>query len=219
MLMVLFGIDFGRVFLGWVTLNQAVREAANFAAYNPNGWSPANAGVVAEYERLITTEAAAINCVLPNPLPDPTFPSGTGIGDPVVVAITCQFTLLTPLVGFIVGQPLDVSASASFPIRSGAIQGIPLSSTVPGSPGPTVDPSESVDPSVDPSPTAVPDCPVPDLFQVRSQFAVRDFWEPAGFNPNNLLFTPIVPPHYRIGTQSIPANDSVPCDSTMTVTP
>ena len=29
LLMVLFGLDFGRVFLGWVALNNAAREAAN----------------------------------------------------------------------------------------------------------------------------------------------------------------------------------------------
>src|SRR5262245_20990938 len=38
MLMIAFGIDFGRVFLGWVTLNNAVREAANYAAMNPDGF-------------------------------------------------------------------------------------------------------------------------------------------------------------------------------------
>ena len=39
LLMILFGLDFGRVFLGWVSLNQAAREAANYAAMNPTAWS------------------------------------------------------------------------------------------------------------------------------------------------------------------------------------
>ena len=39
-LMVLFGIDFGRVYLGWVSLNNAVREAANYAALHPNAGGP-----------------------------------------------------------------------------------------------------------------------------------------------------------------------------------
>ena len=221
LLMILMGIDFGRVFLGWVTLNQAVREAANFAAYNPDGWSPKNAGVVAEYERLIATEAAAINCVLPSPIPDPAFPSGNGIGDPAVVAITCKFGLITPLIGAIVGQQLNVSASASFPIRSGAIQGVPLGSAAPGPttslPVTTVPPPPSVAP---PTPTPIPMCTVPNLIGVDSNKAVNNFWKPAGFNKNNLLFTPIpANPPYKIGTQSLPALSSQTCDSTMTVTP
>jgi hypothetical protein len=224
LLIVLFGIDFGRVFLGWVTLNQAVREAANFAAYNPNGWSPPNAGVIAEYERLISVEAAGINCVLPNPIPDPMFPGGNGIGDPAVVEVTCQFTLFTPIISNIVGSPLDVSSSASFPIRSGAIVGVPLGSAAPVpsnsvAPPPSVDPSASVGPSVAPTPTPVPICIIPNLIGVDSNRAVNQHWRPAGFNPNNLLFTPIVPPQYVIRSQSIPATTSVPCTSDMTVTP
>lgn len=217
LLMILMGIDFGRVFLGWVTLNQAVREAANFAAYNPDGWSPKNAGVVTEYERLITTEAAAINCVLPTPIPDPAFPSGNGIGDPAVVAITCKFGLITPLISSIVGQQLNVSASASFPIRSGVIQGVPVGSAAPG---PTTSlPPASITPPPPPTETPIPMCTVPNLIGVESNKAVNQNWRPAGFDPNKLLFSPIPNPKYTIRSQSLPALSSQPCDSTMTVTP
>jgi hypothetical protein len=57
------------------------------------------------------------------------------------------------------------------------------------------------------------------LIGVDSNQAVPQWWRPAGFNANNLLFTPLVPPKYTIRTQSIPANTSVPCTETMTVTP
>src|SRR6188474_1869390 len=78
MLMVLFGLDFGRVFLGWVALNSAAREAANYAAMNPDAWTlPYNLAVQAEYNRLVTTEASGINCTLGTPIADPTFASGT----------------------------------------------------------------------------------------------------------------------------------------------
>ena len=172
MLMVLFGVDFGRVFLGWVTLTNAVREAANFAAINPTAWgATGSATAQAEYERLIRAEAAAINCTLPATLPDPTFPNGTAIGSPAVVAITCDFGLITPLIGNIVGNPLDVSASASFPIRSGAIAGTPVGQSLPtgtpgsGGGGPTVDPGTvPPGPSTSPVPTPSPVItPVPDL--------------------------------------------------------
>src|SRR5215213_1353821 len=59
LLMVLFGLDFGRVFLGWVALNSAAREAANYAAMNPAAWTiPYNLAVLDEYERLVQTEAS-----------------------------------------------------------------------------------------------------------------------------------------------------------------
>src|SRR5947209_2945895 len=49
LLMVLFGLDFGRVFLGWVALNSAAREAAYYAAMNPDAWTlPYNLAVQAE---------------------------------------------------------------------------------------------------------------------------------------------------------------------------
>ena len=36
LLLMLIAIDFGRVFLGWVGLNNAARVAANYAALHPN---------------------------------------------------------------------------------------------------------------------------------------------------------------------------------------
>ena len=127
MFMILFGVDFGRVFLGWVTLTNAVREAANFAAIQPDAWgTPGSPTGQAEFARLINAETAEINCTLPATLPDPVFPNGTDIGSPAVVSITCQFSLITPLIGNVVGNPVNVSASASFPIRGGSIEGTPV---------------------------------------------------------------------------------------------
>lgn len=226
--MILFGVDFGRVFLGWLTLTNAVREAANFAALNPTAWTgPINATVQTEYFRLITAESAEINCALPGTLPDPTFPNGTGIGSPAVVSITCQFSLITPIIGNLIGSPLDVSASASFPIRSGTIEGVPLASVFPSGsfgPGPTA-PGGSIAPTATPIPTPsgiptpIPMCTVPNLTfpSVRTNQAVRR-WTDNGFVANNLVFSPAVPPHYDIQTQSLPSATSVPCTSTMTVT-
>lgn len=59
MLMVPFGIDFGRVFMGWVTLSNAVREPAKFAAINPDDWQgTVNAAAQAEQD---PTTSPAIN--------------------------------------------------------------------------------------------------------------------------------------------------------------
>jgi hypothetical protein len=229
MLMILFGVDFGRVFMGWVTLTNAVREAANFAAINPNAWtSPGSPTAQAEYARLINAEAAGINCTLPATLPAPTFPSGNDLGSPAIVAITCEFELITPLIGNLVGNPLDVSASASFPIRSGSIHGTPvgpgLPSFVPAPTVPTAAPTGTADPTATPiptpsmAPTPEPTCVVPDLKNVNSGTATTT-WTAAGFAANNLLFNPLVPPHYTIKKQSLSKNSVVPCTSSMTVTP
>src|SRR5262252_529614 len=97
MLMITFGVDFGRVFLGWVTLTNAVREAANFAALNPQGFqAPVDVIVQAEYVRLVNSETQDINCTMPGSIPNPTYPGGTSLGSPAVVAITCRFSLSTP---------------------------------------------------------------------------------------------------------------------------
>jgi TadE-like protein len=228
MLMILFGIDFGRVFLGWVTLTNAVREAANFAAINPTAWgTPGSSTAQAEYERLITDEAAAINCTLPATLPDPVFPNGTAIGSPAVVSITCDFGLITPLIGNIVGNPLDVSASASFPVRSGAIAGTPVGQSLPtGTPGATAPqvtvppggPTATPIPTPSPVITPVPTCVIPDLVTgtLRTNQATQA-WTAAGFVANNLLFSPLVPRHYDINDQSIDPSASVPCTTAMTV--
>ena len=226
LLMILFGVDFGRVFLGWVTLSNAVREAANFAAINPTAWNtPGSPAARAEYARLINTEAADINCTLPATLPDPVFPNGTDIGSPAIVAITCEFGLITPLIGNLVGNPLAVSSSAAFPIRSGPIAGTPVGGTLP-SPGPTAAspaPPASVDPSVSiaPTPSAlitpIPTCPVPDLVtgSLRTNQAQQE-WSGAGFT-STLQFSPLVPKHYDIADQSLNVGDILPCTTVMTV--
>ncbi len=226
MLMILFGVDFGRVFLGWVQLNAAVREAANFAAINPTAWDGSgNAPAQAEYIRLITAEAMQSNCTLPNPLPVPSFPSGTEVGSPSVVEITCRFTLITPVIGNIIGDAINVSASASFPIRSGLMGGTEVGPGLPSFiPGPSENPTESTGPEITPIPTpsAIPTpepvCIVPAYSTTNSSQATRT-WTEAGFVANNLTFNPLVPPHYKIRVQSLPSGAVVSCQATMTVAP
>ena len=127
-----FGLDLGRVFLGWVNLNNSVKVAATYAAQNPNAWvsGTPNARTI-EYQRLVTADADVINCDMPSPIPSPTFPSGRDIGDPAKVAVTCRFHLITPILSFVLGNGLDVSASSAFPIRSGVINGIPVQTAIP----------------------------------------------------------------------------------------
>ena len=232
MLMVLFGVDFGRVFLGWVTLTNAVREGANFAAMKPDAWTGfGSVSARAEYARLINSETDEINCTMPAVLPNPVFPNGTDIGSPALVSITCQFSLITPLIGGVVGNPLNVSASAVFPIRGGSIEGTPVGAGLPTfratpsapvetepPPDGSEDPGESEIPTPSPAPTPVPTCIVPNLEQgnLKTDGALA-VWVNAGFSSNNLLFSPFVPPHFDIKRQSRVAGTSVPCTSAMTV--
>jgi len=226
LLMVLFGIDFGRVFFGWVSLTNAARSAANFAAINPTAWgSLPNSAAQAEFVNRINAETDGINCTMPDTVPDPTFPSGTALGSPAVVSLTCRFSLITPIIGNLVGSSIPVSVTASFPIRSGIIAGVPTSSggglpTLAPSvaPTPTVVPTATPFPSPSMAPTAVPNCIVPAFINTQSNKATAT-WVRAGFSANNLTFNPLTPPTYKIKTQGLLAGSSKPCTSTMTVTP
>jgi Flp pilus assembly protein TadG len=234
--LILFGLDFGRVFLGWVTLTNAAREAANFAAMNPDAWGAnPSASVQAEYARLVGAETTGANCTMPNPVPDPTFPDGTSLGSPASVRITCTFHLITPVIGQIVGNLVSVTASSAFPVRSGIIEGIPTPSPSPtptASAAPTAAPSGSVAPSatpsptasptatpvVTPSPTATPMCTVPNMHNVNTSAATAK-WTGAGFSAANLIFSPLVGPNnnYSIKDQSRTQGTSTACSSSMIV--
>lgn len=238
LLMVLFGLDFGRVFLGWVSLSQASREAANYAAMNPTAWTlPYNVAVQAEYARLVQAEASSINCVLQSPVPAPTFSSGTSIGAPVTVDLTCQFHLITPFIGMLFGNPIPVSSSSAFPIRAGTIEGIPVETDLPSAtpaptatPGPTPTPGPTGTPAPTPTagPTAAPTptptpaptpspamCTVIQLVNVQSNKATGN-WSAAGFT-GGVIFSPLVPPTYKIAWQSLTVGTSQLCTANITV--
>ena len=182
-----------------------------------------NSAAQAEFRNRINAETTGINCVMPDPLPVPTFPDGTAIGSPAVVSLTCQFSLITPIIGNIIGSSIPVSVTSSFPVRSGIINGVPSSTggtlpTIPPSGAPTVAPTATPFATPSMAPTAVPNCVVPTLRNTDSSTATAT-WVAAGFTANNLTFNPLVPPHYIIKTQSLTKATTVPCTATMTVTP
>jgi PKD repeat protein len=133
LLILMLGLDFGRIYLGWINLNNTARIAANFAATNAiamAGTGPSHNAAVARYRQLIANDAQAINCTLnPDPVPDPAanlgvlYPGGTDVGQTAHVGIDCDFGVLTPVISNIVGNAVKVSASADFPIRQGIIAG------------------------------------------------------------------------------------------------
>jgi hypothetical protein len=82
LIVVLFALDLGRLFLGWVELNNAARIAANYASVHPTAdWSNPNDPDVIRYTALIRNEADILNCTLPPTFPAPSFPGGTAFGE------------------------------------------------------------------------------------------------------------------------------------------
>src|SRR6476620_3663266 len=87
MMLTLTALDFGRVYLGYINLQNMSRIAANFAANNPSAWDATpEPAVQLKYRNQILADAAATNCSLPldgsgNPVvPTPTFTDTNGNG-------------------------------------------------------------------------------------------------------------------------------------------
>jgi Flp pilus assembly protein TadG len=64
----LIALDFGRVYLGYINLQNMARIAANFAGNNPTAWDGVvvanDAKLKTKYYNQIMADAAAINCSL-----------------------------------------------------------------------------------------------------------------------------------------------------------
>lgn len=138
LLLLLITLDFGRLFMSYVTLTNVTRVAANFGATAPEAFTGTPNTTI--YDAVVGREAAGLNCTLQPAggysTPIPTYPNGIGLGAKSVATMTCNFTLLTPLMTAFFGGPLPISASSEFPIRTGAIANIGGSTTLPppGSP-------------------------------------------------------------------------------------
>lgn len=124
LLLVMVALDFGRVYLGYINAQNMARIAANYAANNAASLAAAESATLDEYRRLVANDARQINCELPNPLPGPVYAQGTDLGDPVTVAIPCQFRILTPVIGAILGDDVLLTASATFPVKDGAVTNV-----------------------------------------------------------------------------------------------
>jgi hypothetical protein len=138
-LFLLLAVDFGRVFFGWVGIQNASRIGANQAARDPEPWSDGTPDAL--YYQRIAEDLQAINCdadtdddgdIDDDDLPPPMFTDGAGtadiyeIGDHVSVTLECGMSFVTPLVGLIVGDPMPISAQSSFTVYGGTINGVPV---------------------------------------------------------------------------------------------
>jgi len=130
LLLLMVALDFGRIYLGWINLQNMTRIAANYAANNPTAWSTGDVAAKNRYQKQILEDANATNCRLPTvagtqTAPDPTFADGngdgtsTGIGDTATVRLSCSFGVITPFISNIVGGTVSVGSSAVFPVKAG----------------------------------------------------------------------------------------------------
>jgi PKD repeat protein len=122
--MMLIAADFGRVYLGWINLQQMARLAANYAADHATAW-PGDAEAQDRYHQMVINEAALTNCELvDNVVPDPIFEYASNprpTGSDVTVAFDCEFSLITPFIGNILGNTITASASSTFPVKEGVV--------------------------------------------------------------------------------------------------
>jgi Flp pilus assembly protein TadG len=124
LLTVLVGLDMGRAFYSWVTLNNAARVAANYVGLNPG----ASFAASSTYDTLLRTDATNAACSIASGAPpQPVFADGVidanattnDLGDNVTVTVACPFRVLTPILSAIVGSPLTITASSTFVVRNG----------------------------------------------------------------------------------------------------
>ncbi len=133
-LIMLIALDFGRLFFSYVTLNNATRIAANFGATDPAAFT--GTPNTTTYNAIVAKETTGLNCALQadssgNNPPLPTFPAGNTLGGMSVATMTCNFNLITPIIGGFFGGHVPITASAQFPIRTGAISNIGGGTTLP----------------------------------------------------------------------------------------
>jgi hypothetical protein len=149
-LLLVLAIDFGRVFFGWVALQNAARVGADFAAGTADAWKGTPAGEQAKRDRyfeVLEADLRTINCTIAGGTPpDPTFRDGLDSGpdddgnyndgDYAVVDLECSFDLITPLADSLVGGSVNLLAHEEFPINRLIKVGVPAPPVLPECPTP-----------------------------------------------------------------------------------
>jgi Flp pilus assembly protein TadG len=131
-------LDAGRVFFGWVALQNASRIGADYAAAHADAWDgspdPTQQNQRDRYQLLVRNDLQALGCRDTsqfNPVPDPNFDidgdgtSGFDDGALVRVELYCDFGLLTPLAEDFMGSPATLHAKTDFAINRTINTGLP----------------------------------------------------------------------------------------------
>jgi len=146
LLLLVMAIDAGRVFFGWVALQNAGRIGADYAAAHADAWNGAPGTTEQNqrdrYELLIRQDLQSLGCQDTTVIPDPNFdPDGDGTSDfsdgaLVRVDLECAFTLLTPLAEAALGGPVTLHARADFAVNRVINAGLGTVSNPPPPPPP-----------------------------------------------------------------------------------
>jgi PKD repeat protein len=143
LLLLLFALDFGRLFFSYIQVTNAAREGAAYAAGNPTDPT----GISAAAAREVSTQGQAgegaltvapiCNDVVGIPIDCSAAAAGTGSGNTITVVASEAFTFMTPLVTGFLGGGLNVSASASSAVLQLAASGGSAPSTCQSLPQPS----------------------------------------------------------------------------------
>ncbi|MCV0402079.1 MAG: pilus assembly protein [Chloroflexi bacterium] len=188
-LLLVMAIDFGRVFFGWVSITNAARIGADYAAQYPDAWATNNAAQKADFERLIRNNNGGCSI---GTIADPTFADTNAdgrareSGDHANVRLECTISMLTPLAGTVVGGVVTVGADSTFPIRAGDYTG-------PAGGGGGNPPCSGVR--------------VPDL-RLMTVSQATQFWTDSGFT-TTLTASPAGQPDYIVQTQTLTPSANV----------
>ena len=181
-LLLVMAIDGGRVFFGWVALQNAGRIGADYAAAHADAWNGApdrdQQDQRERYELLIRQDLQSLGCQDTTVVPAPNFdPDGDGTSDftdgaLVRVELECPFGLLTPLAEAALGGPVTLHARADFAVNRTINTGL---ETVINPPPPPPPPG-----------CLANEVRVPLLMTLTMQNAY-DAWVAAGFNGSKFL--------------------------------
>ena len=125
-LLLVMALDAGRLFFGWVALQNASRIGADYAASHADAWDGAVNSFDQEwqerYKLLVREDLQALGCQ-DNEVPPPDFdPDGDPTDDfadgaLVRVELACSFGLLTPLAESFLGAPVTLHGRSDFAIN------------------------------------------------------------------------------------------------------
>jgi len=194
-LLLVMAIDAGRIFFGSVSLQNASRIGADYAASHADAWQGQITGlkqnVQDQYALVVVQDLQALGCQAGFVVPPPNFdPDGDGTNDfsdgaLARVKLDCVFDLLTPLAESFLGNPFTLHASSDFAVNRTYVGGVPAPLNPPPPPG-----GATPTPTPSPSPTPSPGfCVAPDFdgpTTVRKNQA-QSMWNAAGFT-TTLIF-------------------------------
>jgi hypothetical protein len=212
-ILLVMAIDAGRLFFGWVALQNASRIGADYAASHASAWDGTpnlqDLQNQQEYEDLVQGDLNALGCqsaAVPAPNFDPDGDGTEDFSDGALLAVdlACPFPLLTPLAEAFLGRPLVLHSSSQFAINRTIASGLP-----PGAPPPT------------PAPTPPPGvCVAPDFVTgvIRVNNA-QGMWTAAGFTTTIVVTRP-PNGNYDMNSQSpLGPNQAGSCSTVETVGP